>query len=28
LEYLCTSQEHELKSLSDKMCDLNSVWAG
>merc|ERR1719510_1323241 len=25
LEYLCTSQEHELKSLSDKMCDLNSV---
>jgi len=25
LEYMCTSQEHELKTLSDKMCDLNSI---
>ena len=25
LEYMCTSQEHELKSLSDKMIDLNSI---
>lgn len=25
LEYTCTSQEHELKTLSDKMCDLNSI---
>jgi len=25
LEYNCTSQEHELKTLSDKMCDLNSI---
>ena len=25
LEYVCTSQEHELKTVSDKMCDLNSI---
>ena len=25
LEYMCTSQEHELKTVSDKMCDLNSI---
>ena len=25
LEYLSTSQENELKTLSDKMCDMNSV---
>ena len=25
LEYMGTSQEHELKTLSDKMCDLNSI---
>lgn len=25
LEYMCTSQEHELKTLSDKLCDLNSI---
>ncbi len=25
VEYTCTTQEHELKTLSDHMCDLNSL---
>merc|ERR1712213_98325 len=25
IDYACTSQEHELKTLSDHMCDLNSL---
>lgn len=25
LEYMCTSQEHELKTLSDRMCDLGQL---
>ena len=25
IDYSCTTQEHELKTLSDHMCDLNSL---
>ena len=25
VDYMCTSQEHELKALSDRMCDLGQL---
>ena len=25
VDYMCTSQEHELKTLSDRMCDLGQL---